>query len=94
MKDCDGNLTETERKRNIHGPMLQYDYCPTDQGPLNQTATYGEPKVYHVYCTEKLIYRDEVGFFFTTFTFTHARIGCLRKLYSFCRSRLVKIGWY
>lgn len=62
MKDCDGNLTEAERNRNIHGPMLQYDYCPTDQGPLNQ-PTYGQPVIYHVYCTEKLIYRDDVSFF-------------------------------
>lgn len=61
MLECDGNLTDWERERNIHGPMLQYDYCPSDQGPLTEPS-YGQPEVHHVFCTEKLIYRDEVCF--------------------------------
>lgn len=59
MGECESELTESERARNIHGPMLQYDYCGTDQGPLADSP-YGQAGVAHLLCTETPIVRDEI----------------------------------
>lgn len=59
MSDCEGELTENERARNIHGPMLQYDYCGEDQGPLADSP-FGLAGVAHLLCTETPIERNEV----------------------------------
>lgn len=59
MDDCDPELTDGERARNIHGPMLQYDYCGVDQGALPDSP-YGQAGVAHLLCTETPIERDEI----------------------------------
>lgn len=58
MNECNDKLTENERRRNIHGPMLQYDYCANDQGTL--PAMYGQQMVAHVFCKETLIERSDL----------------------------------
>lgn len=58
MSECDRNLTTSERKRNQHGPMLQYDYSEQSQG---QTAgIYSFKALYHVFCTEKQFWSKDI----------------------------------
>lgn len=56
MNDCNDNLTENERNRNIHGPMIQFDYCAVDQGSAQET--YGFPMIGHIFCKETFIERS------------------------------------
>lgn len=58
MSDCNGDLTESEQGRNKHGPMLQYDYCDTDQGSLAECM--GLPMIGHVFCKETRVDRADV----------------------------------
>lgn len=59
MGDCESDLTDGERARNIHGPMLQYDYCSEDQGALPDSP-YGQAGVGQLHCTETPIERKEL----------------------------------
>lgn len=58
MNDCNDKLTDSERGRNKHGPMLQYDYCATDQGSMEEC--FGQQMVGHVFCKETKIDRSEI----------------------------------
>lgn len=60
MNDCSSLLSEGERKRNVHGPMLKYQYSDKDQGALPQSR-YGQAGICHVFCIETPIWRDEVS---------------------------------
>lgn len=59
MDDCESELLDSERARNIHGPMLQYDYCGEDQGHLPDSP-YGQAGVAHLLCIETPIERAEI----------------------------------
>lgn len=58
MSDCNDRLTDSERGRNRHGPMFQYDHCDTDQGSLAESL--GLPMVGHLFCTETRVDRADV----------------------------------
>lgn len=58
MNDCNDLLTDSERNRNKHGPMLQYDYCATDQG--SEPECFGQQMIGHVFCKETRIDRSEL----------------------------------
>lgn len=58
MDNCNDKLTEGEKGRNRHGPMLQYDFCANDQGALPECL--GQPMIGHVFCKETRIDRDEL----------------------------------
>lgn len=58
MNDCNDRLTDNEKGRNKHGPMLQYDYCDEDQG--SEPEKGGLPLIGHVFCKETGISRDEL----------------------------------
>lgn len=58
MNDCNDKLTDNEKSRNIHGPMLQYDYFAQDQGSLPEA--FGLPMVGHVFCKETQITRNDL----------------------------------
>ncbi|KAM7349373.1 5'-3' exoribonuclease pacman isoform 1-T2 [Cochliomyia hominivorax] len=58
MSACDQNLTPSERKRNQHGPMLQYDYHPESQGQA--PGVYSLKALYHVFCTEKPLWSQDI----------------------------------
>lgn len=59
MDDCESELTDGERARNIHGPMLQYDYCGEDQGSLPDSP-FGQAGVAHLLCIETPIERNDI----------------------------------
>lgn len=58
MNDCNDRLTVSEKNRNKHGPMLQYDYCATDQG--SEPECLGQQMIGHIFCTETKIDRSEL----------------------------------
>lgn len=58
MAACDQNLTPSERKRNQHGPMLQYDYNPESQGQV--PGIYSLKTLYFVFCTEKPFWSQDI----------------------------------
>ncbi|XP_023298074.2 5'-3' exoribonuclease 1 [Lucilia cuprina] len=58
MAACDQNLTPSERKRNQHGPMLQYDYHPESQGQV--PGIYSLKALYNVFCTEKPFWSQDI----------------------------------
>lgn len=58
MNDCNDKLTASEINRNKHGPMLQYDYCATDQGSLPEC--FGQQMIGHIFCKETQIDRSEI----------------------------------
>lgn len=58
MAACDQNLTPSERKRNQHGPMLQYDYNPESQGQV--PGIYSFKALYHVFCDEKPFWSQDI----------------------------------
>lgn len=58
MKDCNDGLTESERNRNKHGPMLQYDYSANDHG--SEPECFGQQMIGHVFCKETRIDRSEL----------------------------------
>lgn len=58
METCNNELNPEECSRNIHGPMLQYDYCTTSLGCIK--GIFGLPDLGNSYCTEKQITRDEI----------------------------------
>ncbi|XP_037926707.1 5'-3' exoribonuclease 1 isoform X1 [Hermetia illucens] len=51
-------LQPEEQKRNIHGPMLQYDYTDVSQGEC--PGIYSFKKFDNTYCTETAVWRDQV----------------------------------
>lgn len=59
MDECNGDLTEAEQKRNIHGPMLQYDYTGNDQG-ATPDSPYGQAGVASTFCIESPVYRESI----------------------------------
>lgn len=59
MGECEADLSEGERARNIHGPMLQYDHADKDQGPLPDSP-YGQAGLAHLLCKETPIERDDI----------------------------------
>lgn len=61
MSDCNMDLTDAEKLRNTHGPMLQYEYSATDLGLLPESP-YGQPAVPHVFCLETPIPLNEVRY--------------------------------
>lgn len=58
MAACDQNLTAGERKRNQHGPMLQYDHNTESQGQV--PGIYSLKALYHVFCTEKPFWSGDI----------------------------------
>uniref|UniRef100_A0A1I8N9Q4 5'-3' exoribonuclease 1 n=1 Tax=Musca domestica TaxID=7370 RepID=A0A1I8N9Q4_MUSDO len=58
MEICDQQLSASERKRNQHGPMLQYDYTPESQGQC--PGIYSLKPVYNVFCTEKPFWSRDI----------------------------------
>lgn len=58
MKPLNLVLTDAEKKRNIHGPMLQYDYSIESTGSF--IGHLGLPATPNVYCKETKIYRNEL----------------------------------
>lgn len=58
MESCDQNLTPSERKRNQHGPMMQYDYTHESQGQA--PGIYSLKPLYNVYCTEKPFWSKDI----------------------------------
>lgn len=58
MNDCNDQLTDNEKSRNRHGPMVQFDYCAEDQG--SEPEMYGLPMIGHVLCKETLVNREEI----------------------------------
>lgn len=58
MNDCNDMLTDNERNRNKHGPMLQYDFCAVDQG--SEPECFGQQMIGHVFCKETRIDRSEL----------------------------------
>ncbi|EAA09254.6 AGAP004430-PA [Anopheles gambiae str. PEST] len=58
MGPCDAFLTDEEKQRNVHGPMLKYQYDTKQHAPLE--AKYGFDRVdeLHVKCSE--IWRDDL----------------------------------
>lgn len=58
MNDCNDKLSDNERNRNRHGPMLQYDYCAVDQG--SEPEFCGQQMIGHIFCTETKIDRSEL----------------------------------
>lgn len=58
MSACDHNLTASERKRNQHGPMLQYDHNSVTQGKL--PGIYSLKPLYFVFCTEKPFWSSDI----------------------------------
>lgn len=61
MKDCASLLTDTERDRNIHGPMLKYNFTERDLGVVAETRL-GQTAICHNHCKEVQIWRAEVLF--------------------------------
>ncbi|KAL9874160.1 5'-3' exoribonuclease 1-like isoform 2-T3 [Glossina fuscipes fuscipes] len=59
MEACDKHLTAVERKRNQHGPMLQYDYHPDSQGQIQGTQSL--KVLYNVFCTEKPFWSKDIA---------------------------------
>lgn len=58
MNDYNDLLSDNERNRNKHGPMLQYDYCANDLG--SEPECFGQQMIGHVFCKETLIDRSEI----------------------------------
>lgn len=58
MDGCAHNLTNDERIRNKHEPMLQYDYCSKNQGIYE---LLGFETLNEVFCIEKRINREDVS---------------------------------
>lgn len=58
MNECNDNLTESEKYRNKHGPMLQYDHCDEDQGSLPEFLA--QPMIAHIFCKTTQINRAEI----------------------------------
>lgn len=58
MEICNKELNQEECSRNIHGPMLQYDYCKTSQGCIK--GIFGLPDLGNLFCTETTVTREEV----------------------------------
>jgi len=58
MKECESKLTEKEKLRNRHGPMLQYDHTTDAQG--TESGFYNFANISHVYCTEKKIWNEDI----------------------------------
>lgn len=58
MNDCNDMLSESERNRNRHGPMLQYDYSAEDHG--SEPECLGQQMIGHVFCKETQIDRSEL----------------------------------
>ncbi|XP_073829964.1 5'-3' exoribonuclease pacman [Musca autumnalis] len=58
MEICDQQLTPSERKRNQHGPMLQYDYTQESQGQV--PGIYSLKPLYNVYCIEKPFWSRDI----------------------------------
>lgn len=59
MKETAHLLTDSEKKRNVHGPMLKYQYSEKDLGFVPETR-FGQPAICHNFCKETPIWRDEV----------------------------------
>lgn len=59
MEACDKHLTAIERKRNQHGPMLQYDYHPDSQGQIQ--GIHSLEVLYNVFCTEKPFWSKDIA---------------------------------
>lgn len=59
MREYEHKLTPAEVKRNVHGPMYQYDFNDVDQGPLE--GRFGLSKIEHNMCKETPIYRADVS---------------------------------
>uniref|UniRef100_A0A1B0DDG6 Xrn1 helical domain-containing protein n=1 Tax=Phlebotomus papatasi TaxID=29031 RepID=A0A1B0DDG6_PHLPP len=57
MSECHKNLTDEEIERNTHGPMLQYDYVPENQGSCEGP---GNEKIHAVYARETLVERADI----------------------------------
>jgi len=61
MYKCDNDLTDEERTRNIHGPMVQYDHTSESQEMLNGPYNFPcMPK----FAKETLVTREEVSYIY------------------------------
>uniref|UniRef100_A0AAG5CS45 Uncharacterized protein n=1 Tax=Anopheles atroparvus TaxID=41427 RepID=A0AAG5CS45_ANOAO len=59
MHLCDAFLTDEEKQRNVHGPMLQYQYDATQDQPLE--SKYGLGFVEHLTVRRTDIYRNDLA---------------------------------
>ncbi|XP_037036647.1 5'-3' exoribonuclease 1 isoform X2 [Bradysia coprophila] len=59
MAECHSSLTDAEVKRNVHGPMLCYEFSTKDSGMLD--SKFGLSAVRTLQCIETPIYRDELN---------------------------------
>lgn len=59
MDECADALTDRERNRNIHGPMLKYQYSEEDLGVVPETP-YAQSAIMHNHCVEVSIWRDDI----------------------------------
>ncbi|XP_049529328.1 5'-3' exoribonuclease 1 [Anopheles darlingi] len=58
MKTCDEYLTDEEKQRNVHGPMIQYRYDANQQDPLE--AKYGFERIDILPVKRTEIFRDDL----------------------------------
>uniref|UniRef100_A0A182TY25 5'-3' exoribonuclease 1 n=1 Tax=Anopheles melas TaxID=34690 RepID=A0A182TY25_9DIPT len=58
MGPCDAFLTDEEKQRNVHGPMLKYQYDTKQHAPLDAKYGFDRVDVLHVKCSE--IWRDDL----------------------------------
>ncbi|KFB52046.1 AGAP004430-PA-like protein [Anopheles sinensis] len=59
MRPCDAFLTDEEKQRNVHGPMLQYQYDATKTEPLE--AKYGMSYVEQLTVRKTDIYLEDLA---------------------------------
>uniref|UniRef100_A0A1Q3F1Y6 5'-3' exoribonuclease 1 n=1 Tax=Culex tarsalis TaxID=7177 RepID=A0A1Q3F1Y6_CULTA len=58
MEPCDAFLTDEEKQRNVHGPMVLFQY--DEQGSAFLAANYGLEEVPELKVKETAIYRDDL----------------------------------
>uniref|UniRef100_A0A182NCW7 5'-3' exoribonuclease 1 n=1 Tax=Anopheles dirus TaxID=7168 RepID=A0A182NCW7_9DIPT len=58
MRPCDAFLTDEEKRRNVHGPMLQYQYDAQQKSPLE--AKYGFAYIAELPVRRTDIWRDSL----------------------------------
>lgn len=80
MEPCDAFLTDEEKQRNVHGPMLLFQYCSS--GPLLPLpANYGFDTIEQLKVKEIHIYREDVRMFFVIRFSKHSLIFfCYKQL--------------
>lgn len=76
MQPCDAFLTDEEKERNVHGPMLLFQY--DSNGSAQLPANYGFDDIERLTVKEILIYRDDVRLFFIISLIKYSKIVFLK----------------